>query len=174
MVYLLRERMALLSSLLDSHGMYKAKLNKVIDGYSIREFWAERNQEKYINKDDNFDIETFTSLIVSGLLGLDVSDIHSNKTLDSGIEAIKGWSNFGSMLFSNQGVDFSETIKSALFGVAVGDALGVPVEFNSRQKISNNPVTDMIGYGTYNLPAGTWSDDSSLTFCLAEALTKRL
>lgn len=30
----------------------------------------------------------------------------------------------------------------------------------------------MRGYGTYNLPAGTWSDDSSLTFCLAEALTK--
>ncbi len=63
-------------------------------------------------------------------------------------------------------------IKSALFGVAVGDALGVPVEFNSRQTISKNPVTDMIGYGTYNLPAGTWSDDSSLTFCLAEALTQ--
>ena len=63
-------------------------------------------------------------------------------------------------------------IKSALFGVAVGDALGVPVEFKSRQTISKNPVTDMIGYGTYNLPAGTWSDDSSLTFCLAEALTE--
>ncbi len=63
-------------------------------------------------------------------------------------------------------------IKSALFGVAVGDALGVPVEFNSRHTISKNPVTDMIGYGTYNLPAGTWSDDSSLTFCLAEALTQ--
>lgn len=28
----------------------------------------------------------------------------------------------------------------------------------------------MVGYGTYNLPAGTWSDDSSLAFCLAEAL----
>lgn len=63
-------------------------------------------------------------------------------------------------------------IKSALFGVAVGDALGVPVEFNSRQSIRKNPVTDMIGYGTYNLPTGTWSDDSSLTFCLAEALTQ--
>ena len=63
-------------------------------------------------------------------------------------------------------------INAALFGVAVGDALGVPVEFKSRQTISKNPVTDMIGYGTYNLPAGTWSDDSSLTFCLAEALTK--
>ena len=63
-------------------------------------------------------------------------------------------------------------IKSALFGVAVGDALGVPVEFKSRETISKNPVTDMIGYGTFNLPAGTWSDDSSLTFCLAEALTQ--
>jgi ADP-ribosyl-[dinitrogen reductase] hydrolase len=63
-----------------------------------------------------------------------------------------------------------KNINAALFGVAVGDALGVPVEFKSRESISNNPVTDMIGYGTYNLPAGTWSDDSSLTFCLAEAL----
>jgi ADP-ribosylglycohydrolase len=68
-------------------------------------------------------------------------------------------------------VDYSDKIKSVLFGVAIGDALGVPVEFNSRQTISKNPVTDMIGYGTYNLPPGTFSDDSSLTFCLAEALT---
>lgn len=65
----------------------------------------------------------------------------------------------------------SNQIKSLLFGVVVGDALGVPVEFKSRQVISRNPVTDMIGYGTYNLPPGTFSDDSSLTFCLAEALT---
>ena len=62
-------------------------------------------------------------------------------------------------------------IKSALFGVAIGDALGVPVEFKSRETILQKPVTDMIGYGTYNLPSGTFSDDSSMTFCLAEALT---
>ena len=62
-------------------------------------------------------------------------------------------------------------IKSALFGVAIGDALGVPVEFRSRETILQNPVTDMIGYGTYNLPPGTFSDDSSMAFCLAEALT---
>ncbi len=30
----------------------------------------------------------------------------------------------------------------------------------------------MKGYGTYNLPPGTFSDDSSLAFCLAEALTE--
>src|SRR4051812_8041977 len=68
--------------------------------------------------------------------------------------------------------DIEYKIRSVLFGVAVGDALGVPVEFKSRQDIAVSPVSDMIGYGTYNLPAGTWSDDSSLTFCLAEALTK--
>lgn len=61
-------------------------------------------------------------------------------------------------------------IHSALFGVAVGDALGVPVEFKSREYLEQNPVTDMIGYGSHNQPAGTWSDDSSLTFCLAESL----
>ncbi|MFM6994951.1 MAG: ADP-ribosylglycohydrolase family protein [Sediminibacterium sp.] len=63
-----------------------------------------------------------------------------------------------------------ELIKSALFGVAVGDALGVPHEFSRPEDLQVNPVTDMVGFGTYNLPAGTWSDDSSLTFCLAESL----
>jgi ADP-ribosyl-[dinitrogen reductase] hydrolase len=58
-----------------------------------------------------------------------------------------------------------------LFGVSVGDALGVPVEFKSREDISKNPVRDLIGFGTHNMPAGTFSDDSSLMFCLAEALT---
>ena len=65
-----------------------------------------------------------------------------------------------------------DDIKSVLFGVAIGDALGVPVEFKSRQTLQQNPVTDMMGYGTYNQPPGTFSDDSSLTFCLAEALTE--
>jgi ADP-ribosylglycohydrolase len=61
-------------------------------------------------------------------------------------------------------------IKDVLLGVSVADALGVPFEFKSRQAIEFHPATDMIGYGTYSQPSGTWSDDSSLTFCLAEAL----
>ncbi|MCI5080786.1 MAG: ADP-ribosylglycohydrolase family protein [Saprospiraceae bacterium] len=63
-----------------------------------------------------------------------------------------------------------QAVRAALFGLAVADALGVPVEFKSRAYLSKNPVTDMQGYGTYNQPPGTWSDDSSLTFCLAESL----
>jgi ADP-ribosyl-[dinitrogen reductase] hydrolase len=66
----------------------------------------------------------------------------------------------------------TNTSKDILFGIAVGDALGVPVEFKSRTAIALNPVKDMIAYGTHNQPLGTWSDDSSLTFCLAEALTE--
>lgn len=64
----------------------------------------------------------------------------------------------------------SNKIHSALFGVAVGDALGVPVEFKSREFLKRFPVVDMQEYGTHHQPKGTWSDDSSLTFCLAESL----
>lgn len=61
-------------------------------------------------------------------------------------------------------------VKSALFGVAIGDALGVPVEFFDRLDLKSDPVIDMRSYGTHHMPTGTFSDDSSLTFCLAEAL----
>lgn len=61
-------------------------------------------------------------------------------------------------------------IYSALFGVAVGDTLGVPVEFSDRDHLRKNPVSDFLGYMCWNQPPGTWSDDSSLTFCLAESL----
>ncbi len=59
---------------------------------------------------------------------------------------------------------------SGLMGLCVGDALGVPVEFTSRAERVASPVTSMLGYGTWDVPPGTWSDDSSLTFCLAECL----
>lgn len=55
-------------------------------------------------------------------------------------------------------------------GLVIGDALGVPVEFASRDELKENPVTDMIGYGTHNQPAGTWSDDSSMAVATMEWL----
>lgn len=72
----------------------------------------------------------------------------------------------------SKAVDYKEIAKSLLFGVAIGDALGVPYEFKSRQTLKQNPAKDMIGFGTHNQPVGTFSDDSSLTLCLAEALTE--
>jgi len=64
-----------------------------------------------------------------------------------------------------------EMIFGGIIGLCVADALGVPVEFQSRQALAHNPVTDMRGYGTYNQPPGTWSDDTSLTLCLLDSLT---
>jgi len=71
-------------------------------------------------------------------------------------------------VFEKESLEY--TLKSMFFGVAVGDALGVPFEFLSRRYFDENKVTDMVGFRTHNQPPGTFSDDSSLTFCLAESL----
>jgi ADP-ribosyl-[dinitrogen reductase] hydrolase len=63
-----------------------------------------------------------------------------------------------------------ERVLGGLFGVCVGDALGLPVQFLSRRERKIKPVAGMSGYGAFDEPPGTWSDDSSLTFCLAESL----
>lgn len=55
-------------------------------------------------------------------------------------------------------------------GLVVGDALGVPVEFRSREQLKETPVTDMQGYGTYDVPKGSWSDDSSMALATLAAL----
>lgn len=60
-------------------------------------------------------------------------------------------------------------IKDILFGCAVGDALGVPYEFLSRNTFN---CTDMSEYGTHFQPKGTWSDDTSMTLCLADCIAK--
>lgn len=49
-----------------------------------------------------------------------------------------------------------------MIGLAVGDALGAPIEFKSRLEIAGNPVAGMRGYGTHDQPLGTWSDDTTV------------
>lgn len=63
-----------------------------------------------------------------------------------------------------------QQITGAFYGIAIGDALGVPVEFKTRNYLSENPIDTLTGYGCWNQPAGTFSDDSSLTFCTAESI----
>lgn len=63
-----------------------------------------------------------------------------------------------------------DKILGGLCGAIVGDALGVPVEFKTRDEVRRNPITGMRGSGTFNLPPGSWSDDSSLLLCTAESL----
>lgn len=61
----------------------------------------------------------------------------------------------------------NDKLKSAVYGLAVGDALGVPVEFMKRGSFH---VTGMTGYGSHNQSAGTWSDDTSMTLATCDSI----
>ena len=50
--------------------------------------------------------------------------------------------------------------------MAVGDALGVPFEFRPRGSFA---CEGMVGHGTHDQPAGTWSDDTSMTLALCDS-----
>ena len=57
-----------------------------------------------------------------------------------------------------------------MFGHAVGDALGVPVVRKKREDLDKDPVTNMRGFGSYNLPAGCFSDDTSMSLATLDSL----
>ena len=62
--------------------------------------------------------------------------------------------------------------KAGVFGVVIGDALGCPCQFEDRKTVARHPITGMRGYGTFHLPAGSWTDDSSLTLALLDSICK--
>ena len=59
---------------------------------------------------------------------------------------------------------------NGIMGIVVGDALGMPVQFANRAELKLNPVKTMEGYGTYNMPPGTWSDDSSMALATLDSI----
>ncbi|MCI0480213.1 MAG: ADP-ribosylglycohydrolase family protein [Candidatus Dadabacteria bacterium] len=69
-------------------------------------------------------------------------------------------------------MDLLSRFRGCLLGLAVGDALGAPVEFEPRGSFP--PITDYRGGGPFNLGAGDWTDDTSLALCLAESLVEKL
>ena len=66
-----------------------------------------------------------------------------------------------------------EIVKGAIFGLAVADALGVPVEFEPREKLQKNPVNKMLGFGSHAVPKGTWSDDTSMALCTLNSIAQK-
>lgn len=62
------------------------------------------------------------------------------------------------------------SVMAGIIGLCVGDALGVPFEFKERRDMILSPAKNMVGFGSHFQPIGTWSDDSSLTFCLMDSL----
>lgn len=60
--------------------------------------------------------------------------------------------------------------KNGIIGLAIGDAMGVPLEFCIREKLMESPTTTMIGFGSHDVPKGSWSDDTSMTLATIDAI----
>lgn len=67
-----------------------------------------------------------------------------------------------------------DQIHAAMYGHAIADAMGVPVEFLDRNDLKKKPVTDYQGYGSHPVPAGTWSDDASMAIATLDSLSRGL
>lgn len=63
-----------------------------------------------------------------------------------------------------------DSVYDGMYGLCIGDAVGVPAEFMSREEMAEHPVIDMTGYGTHYQKPGTWSDDSSLSLATLDSL----
>lgn len=69
-------------------------------------------------------------------------------------------------------MSFENRARGVLLGLASGDALGRPVEFNSPEQIERKHGTldEMVGNGAHGKPAGTITDDTELTLRIARSL----
>ena len=68
---------------------------------------------------------------------------------------------------------FYHAVEGAILGSVVGDALGVPGEFMTREELEKNPIIDMIGGGAHEQLPGTWSDDTSMTLCTIDSIIEK-
>ena len=64
-----------------------------------------------------------------------------------------------------------DRLQRIIHGFIAGDALGVPVEFESRESLKEKPVVGYREYGTHHMPKGTWSDDTSMTLATLDSLS---
>lgn len=60
-----------------------------------------------------------------------------------------------------------------IIGLAIGDAMGVPIEFSIREKCLAKPLTELVGYGSHSVPAGSWSDDTSMTIATMDSIIEK-
>lgn len=69
----------------------------------------------------------------------------------------------------------ADAATGVVLGLACGDALGRPVEFNSAREIEHEhgTLTEMVGNGTWGQPAGTITDDTDQALCIARSVVEQ-
>ena len=61
-----------------------------------------------------------------------------------------------------------------IMGVLAGDMLGNPVQFMSRPSVlKRGLVKGMEAGGVFHMPAGSWTDDGSMTLCILDSLIEK-
>lgn len=73
----------------------------------------------------------------------------------------------------NMSMAEKDRARGMLVGLAVGDALGAPIEFlPSPSDVYIADMGDKIAYfhENYRMPKGAWTDDTSMALCLADSL----
>jgi ADP-ribosyl-[dinitrogen reductase] hydrolase len=66
-----------------------------------------------------------------------------------------------------------ERYRGSLLGLAVGDALGGPLEGSPPGEGIQFAYEEMVGGGPFELAPGEWADDTSMALCLAESLIEK-
>lgn len=65
-----------------------------------------------------------------------------------------------------------ERVKGAIYGFAIGDAMGAVAEFETAESIRRKygRITEILGGGWLKLKPGEVTDDTQMTFCIFEAM----
>jgi ADP-ribosyl-[dinitrogen reductase] hydrolase len=61
--------------------------------------------------------------------------------------------------------------KGMLWGLLVGDALGSPIQFSSKD--GHPHITEMVPCPVFNVPAGYWTDDGSMALCIMDSYVRK-
>lgn len=65
----------------------------------------------------------------------------------------------------------ADRMKGLLWGLVVGDCLGSPIQFTGKD--GHPLITEMVACPVFNLPAGYWTDDSSMAFCVMDSFIRK-
>lgn len=76
---------------------------------------------------------------------------------------------------ANDGTDpallWRDRAKGMLWGLLVGDALGSPIQFSSKD--GHPHITEMVPCPVFNVPAGYWTDDGSMALCIMDSYVRK-
>ncbi len=72
-------------------------------------------------------------------------------------------------------MDYLDRFQGCLVGLAMGNALGAPVEGMGASEIEqqHGRVTELIGGGWLGLEPGAWTDDTAMMLCIARSIVEK-